>query len=372
LRRHGGTWVIETREDGGRAVLELRETEVFRWYSALYDARFVTTGAPPTAQGAIELRVVTDSTQELRLRCGEADADGMRSCRRDDEAPLLVRIAADPAFVAETFAERQLVQLDPGEVRAIEIAGRDVVRQSVHLDLGVWRLDAPLHPEGDAALDELALEDLLASVGATRAQAWADAPQVDPDRVIRLERASMRGQGGDVELSIWAGRADCLVRVGEGRTARVGEGTCRALGRDLLVDAPLGRVIDDARALVLREGDDEIRLQRADERWVREDGSASARVGERFAEWSQWRTTALRPGDPRGTPAATLEVQPRTGEPYTLAIGDGWARIVGQPWFYLLALAPEEDEPVDEEPIDGAPLDEELPEDGTPPGSDAQ
>jgi len=350
LRRHGGTWVIETREGTSSAVLELRESEVFRWYRALYDARFVIDRPAAGTTDAVDLRITTDTTEVVRLRCGAADEDGVRTCRRDDEPALAVRLAVDPAFVAETFADRRLVELDPGQAQAIEIAGRDVVRQSVHLDLGVWRLDAPLHPEGDAMLDELALEELLATLAGARAQEWTELPGGAPERVIRVERAQVRGQDGDVELQLWPARGDtCVVQVGQGRAARVGEATCSALGRDLLLPAPLAHVFDDARAIVLHDGDDELRLVREDGRWLREDGSAPGRERERFTAWSLLRTQALRPGDPRGTPVATLDVQPTLGEPYTLEVGDGWARVVGQEWFYVLALAPEDDEPLDDD-----------------------
>jgi hypothetical protein len=356
LRRHGGTWVIETDDGGSKSVLELRESEVFAWYSALFDARFDHATEARGDADAVELRIVTDSTESVRLRCGEADDDGVRACRRDDEPALAVRVAVDPAFVAETFADRELVDIEAGQARAIEITGRDVVRQSVHLDLGVWRLDAPLHPEGDAVLDDLALEDLLATITAARAQEWTATPADTPERVLRIERTSARGQGDDVELQLWPASADtCVVRVGQGRAAKVGEGTCRALRRDLLLADPLAHVLDDARTLALREGDREIRLRRDDGgRWVREDGSAPGEERSRFTAWSMLRTTALRPGEPRGTAAASLAVQPTVGEPYTMEVGDGWARVVGQPWFYLLALAPEDEESAGDE-LDDAP-----------------
>ncbi len=345
LRRHGGTWVIETDGAGGKSVLELRESEVFAWYSALFDARFAPDLEVSDAADVVELRITTDSTETVRVRCGAADDDGVRACRRDDEPALAVRIGVDPAFVAETFADRELVDIEPGQARAIEIAGADVVRQSVHLDLGVWRLDAPLHPEGDAVLDELALEDLLATLSAARAQAWTAVPSGAPARVVRVERTSMRGQEGDVELQLWDGRGDgCIVRVGQGRAAEVGEGTCAALGRDLLLADPLAHVLDDARTLALMQGGREVRLRRDDGgRWVREDGSVPGDERSRFTAWSMLRTVALRPGAPRGTALATLAVQPTIGEPYAMEIGDGWARVVGQDWFYLLAVADDED-----------------------------
>lgn len=352
LRRQGGTWMIEA--DGG--VIELRETEVYRWYEAMFEARLDLEAKATGSTDDVELVITTDTTASLRLRCGRADDERRRTCRRDDEPLARVRIAVDPAFTAETFADRRLVELEPGQARAIEITGRDVVRQSAQLDLGVWRLDAPLHPEGDVALDELRLEELLGTLGAARAQSWTAVPSGDPDRVLRVERAAIRGQSAAIELQVWEG---CIARVGQGRAARIDDGTCATLGRDLLGDAPLQHVIDEARELVLVEGGAaEIRLRRADGRLVREDGEPLGREREQLVAWSQLRAQRLRPGDP-GTPhVATLAVVPTVGEPYTLEIGDGWARVAGQGWFYV--LAPDEGAPAADEGDGG-----ELPGDGS-------
>jgi hypothetical protein len=51
-------------------------------------------------------------------------------------------------------------------------------------------------------------------------------------------------------------------------------------------------------------------------------------------------------------------VQPSIGEPYTLEVGDGWARVEGQPWFYVLALAPEDGSLDEETPVDDEPTGE--------------
>ena len=59
------------------------------------------------------------------------------------------------AFTKETFADRRLLSFEAGEVRGLELLPgptSDRVRQSVRLDLGVWRLDAPLHDDTAAAL----------------------------------------------------------------------------------------------------------------------------------------------------------------------------------------------------------------------------
>ncbi len=333
LRRDGGQWVIERRGDQGDELVSVGESEVFRWYTSLHTARLQTDTAVELPPDAVVLVITTDSTAQIRLRCG-VHAPEMMACARDDQPAYVVSLDVELAFSDETFTDRQLAVLSAGEARAIELVGPAVVRQGAHLDLGVWRLDAPLHPEGDSALDELRLEGLLAAVSGVRAQQWAEAPQESPSRTIRVERVPTQGRAGAVVIEVWPG---CIVRVDGGPAARVGDGVCRSLAQDLLVDAPLARAIEDARALEVRIDGRGIPLRRQDHRWLREDDEPLGDVGERMRRWSQWTTQALVPGAPVGRAEAELAVEPAAGEPYVIDVGPGWAQIRGQSWFYTLA-----------------------------------
>ncbi len=333
LRRDGGEWLIERRGAGGDEVVSVGESEVFRWYDALHGARLQTASSTMIVHDDAELVLTCDSTAQVRLRCGRDAADAL-ACARDGQPAYPVALDVELAFSAETFVDRQLATLSPGEARAIEISGPAVVRQGAHLDLGVWRLDAPLHPEGDAALDDQRVESLLATVSGLRAQQWTQTPTAAAERSLRVERVPADGRPIAVVVELWPG---CVARVDGGPAARVGEGACRALAEDLLVDAPLERAIEDARALEFGRGGRRIALRRIEGLWVRVDGEPLGEVAEPLRRWPTWATIALVPGAAPGRADAELAVEPAAGEPYVLDVGDGWAQIRGEGWSYRLA-----------------------------------
>lgn len=339
LRRDGGGWVIERTVDGKQEVATVGESEVFRWYDELHRARMATREPMAARESEVELVVSTDATTTLRLGCAR-DRDAAWTCKRDDESGYAVTIPVELAFTPDTFADRQLAAIDPGDVRAIEVAGRTVVRQGAHLDLGVWRLDAPRHPAGDAALDELRLEELVSTVSRLRAVEWVQRPESEPERSIRVERVATDSRASAIDLRVWSG---CIVAVGEGPAARVSEGSCRGLATDILIDAPLERAIEDAAALEIRIGDAAVPLVREGESWRRADGEPLGALVDPLRRWPTLVATRLVPGEPSGAVVAVLAVEPSVGEPYTIEVADGWARIVGQAWYYPLAVRDEAD-----------------------------
>ena len=344
LRRDGGQWIIERRADAGDEITTIGLAEVHRWYGAVHAARLRTDTAADAVPSGIELVLTTDTTEQLRLRCGETPDGGM-ACARDDEPAYPVTIDAELGFSPDTFAARDLTSVSPGEARAIEIAGVGAVRQGAHLDLGVWRLDAPAHPEGDAALDEQRLEALVATVTGLRAQSWVEAPADAAAVQIRVELVPSEGRAGAVELELWPG---CIVRVDGDKSARIGDGACRSLGEMLLVDAPLERAIEDATALEITLGATSFALRREGARWVRVDGEPLGDVGDALRRWPLLRADALVLGTPPGAAQASLAVEPAAGEPYVLEVGQGWARIRGEAWFY--ALSRRDDDAADLDP----------------------
>ncbi|MBZ5714772.1 hypothetical protein, partial [Nannocystis pusilla] len=334
LRRLGGGWVVE--EDG--ALHEVAEPEVFRWWTTLQQAPVEVPPQPLTGfRPEVDLTVETDSSQHLRLRCGPAEGAPL-ACRRD-EAPPLVVTRREPlalAFSRETFGERKLLSFGSGEVRELEILpgrGSDGVRQSVRLDLGVWRLDAPVHPDGAAALDEVRLEAMLAALQSARAEAWTDRPVTAPLRTIRAERTG--SEAAALEL-----HADCVGHVpGQPRAAVLPPSTCGALADDLLYNDPLRFWLGQARRVELSLGTRTATLVRdavEDSVWS---GSGDPELLAGVPGWEAFRSAKLTRGEPRGEPvvakiqrpgaaAITVEVGPTSdGAP-------GWVRLRGQDWFY--------------------------------------
>ncbi|MEX1362647.1 MAG: hypothetical protein AB1Z98_05935 [Nannocystaceae bacterium] len=340
LRRYGGGWRIEEELAGRTGVFDVDEPEVFRWYRALHEAEVALDDDDRWSDedSAVELTLVTDSTMTLRLRCSD---DSPRRCRRDDGPVLRLRQALPPlAFDVDTFAQRQLAAVPSEEVRALEVlAGADedaVVRQSLHFDLGLWRLDAPLHPAGDGALDELRLETLLGTLGGLRADAWVELPRdAQPQRRLRIERIPRRGEDPVLELSLYE---DCVAVVAGHRPARLSDGACETLGQDLLVSRPVERALLQARAVELtRDGGAVRRLVPRGEVWVDEQGGPAPEDDAWLAGWSSLRAVALRGGAVPGPAAWSLRVLPTQGPAYSYEGGPGWLRLQGAPWWYATA-----------------------------------
>ena len=174
LSRTGSTWRLDVQGDAGTAAqtVEVSEGEVYRWFEQLRDAE-IAAAAPEDGGANLEashqLVLVTDLGVQYRLDCGRREPEGAPeawTCRRDG-GPLLrvVGAAPDLAFDARTFEDRTLLKFRAVDVRALELRPEEGstpagVRTSLRSDFGVWRLEAPGHPDQDAALDEVRLEEL--------------------------------------------------------------------------------------------------------------------------------------------------------------------------------------------------------------------
>ncbi|MCY1005988.1 hypothetical protein OV079_10510 [Nannocystis pusilla] len=339
LRRLGGGWVVE--EDG--ALHEVAEPEVFRWWTTLQQAPVELPARPLTGfLPEVDLTIESDSSQRLRLRCGPAEGVPL-ACRRD-EAPPLVVAREEPlalAFTRETFAERRLLSFGTGEVRELEILpgrGSDAVRQSVRLDLGVWRLDAPVHPDGAAALDEVRLEAMLAGLQAARAEVWTDRPLTAPLRTIRVERTG--SEAATLEL-----HPDCVAHVpGQPRAALLPKSTCSALSDDLLYSDPLRFWLGQARRVELSSGTGSATATRegVEEATWSTSGDPTLLAG--LPGWESFRAVRLVQGEPRGEPTTAKILRPGAAT-VTIEVGPtieetpAWVRLRGADWYYAAEAA---------------------------------
>lgn len=348
LRRFGGGWVIE--EAG--ALVEVSEPEVFRWYAALQAAAVELPAEAIVMTPRHRLMIEMDAGQALTIACGHAGA-GV-ACTRD-EGPALRVIGALPelAFTKETFADRRLLSFEAGEVRGLELLPgptSDRVRQSVRLDLGVWRLDAPLHPDGVAVLDEVRLEATLAALQSLRAEAWTPVPPTAAMRTLRVER--LRAGKDDAALAVDlyapADPADpqCVAHVpGLPQAARLAAETCAALQDDLLYNDPLRFWLGQARSaqLTAAGGGASAMLRREGDAWTVESGDAS--LIEQLPGWAAFRSAGLRSGEPRGAAVMEAKIWRSGAAAVRVELGpviDGapaWVRLVGQPWYYLAGAA---------------------------------
>jgi hypothetical protein len=342
LRRFGGGWVIE--EAG--ALVEVSEPEVFRWYGALQAVAVELPAEPLVFAPQHRLVIETDAGQSLAIGCGPTGASGM-ACARD-EGPGLRVIGALPelAFTRETFADRRLLSFEAGAVRGLELLpgpASDRVRQSVRLDLGVWRLDAPAHPDGVAVLDEVRLEAILAALQSLRAEGWTPVPPTASLRTLRVE--GLRAGTGDTALAVdvYASTdpAQCVGHVpGQPQAARLAPETCVALLDDLLYDDPLRFWLGQARSAQLTaDGGAAAMLRREGEAWSVESGETGLLA--QLPGLAAFRSAGLRSGEPRGAAVLTAKIWRSGAAAVRVDLGptiDGapaWVRLVGQPWYYL-------------------------------------
>jgi hypothetical protein len=216
----------------GTAVTPVGESEVFRFYGALHAARVELAAEEAISwEPTDELVVETDSTQSLAIGCSRLG--GKHVCRRDGGPFLRIRrgTEVETRFGPDTFRRPALLEVAPGEVRAIEVIfGADGARQSAHLDLGVWLLDAP---EVDAPeLDSERTERVLAAMANARVEGWLDVPTGTPERTVRIERAPRGGRSPVTVIDLYAG---CVAhREGQPRAARIDGASCRAFAVDLV------------------------------------------------------------------------------------------------------------------------------------------
>lgn len=368
LMRRGGEWFYSG--DGEDGVEALPEEEVRRWYQALnrIEVALLTIEAgpevgpatgpddeqPPSAAGNQPtldwapnwvLVVHADTGEDLRVAC-EVDPE-LALCVRDDGPVLrlLGELPVNLAFDAETFAARRLTEINPGEIRELEIlppADLDspTVRQSVHADMGAWQLDAPAHVDDSGAIDDVRLENVLWALRQLRAEAWVAQPSAPPLRRIVAEIVPAQGRRRSVHVTVFP---ECVVEVEGQRPALVAKAPCAALGEDLFFDDPLRFWLERSRGVEVSaaSGEQRVFLRRRDQEFVTSDDQpiSDEALEQRLRGWIDWRSGGIRAGDPPGEAAWILDVRRDFGPPAQVEIGEGWARLRGADWYYEERLA---------------------------------
>ncbi|MFO7561237.1 MAG: DUF4340 domain-containing protein [Enhygromyxa sp.] len=372
LVRRGGEWFYA---EGDAGLVPVAEAEVRRWYQALHRLEVALVerpdgegqgegqgeGAGPGEALAFEpswtLAVHADTGEILRVACG-LDADPL--CVRDGGLDLRVlgELPRNLVFEAETFAERRLTTIGPGEIRSVEILPPSedprsiTVRQSVHADMGAWELDAPTHPDDSGAIDLDRLETVLWALRQLRAEAWVDDPGAEeakrsaaprgptdpsvlPLRRLAVEVVPAQGLRRSVVVTLYP---DCIVEVDDHPPAAISSAQCEALSRDLFFDDPLRFWLERSRGVEIAdaEGEQRVFVRRRDQQFVTDDGRSidDEALARRIADWIEWRSAGLREGDPPTPVEWTLDVRRDFGPPAQVEIGEGWVRLRGAGWYY--------------------------------------
>jgi hypothetical protein len=369
LMRRGGEWFYSGDDEA--MVDPLPEEEVRRWYQALgrIEVALLTSEAddeagPEPAEGeprprgpepALEwapdwvLVIHADTGEDLRVSCDlgvGAGSDGVATptlCVRDDGPVLRIlgELPVNLSFDAETFAARRLTEINPGEIRELEILPPQdpdtlTVRQSVHADLGTWQLDAPGHVDDSGAIDEVRLENVLWALRSLRAEAWVEPPSAPPLRRIVAEIVPAQGRRRSVGVTLFP---NCEVEVEGQRPALVAKALCAALGEDLFFDDPLRFWLERSRGVEVSDasGEQRVFLRRRDQRFITDDDQPlqDEALEQRLRGWIDWRSQGIRAGEPPGAAAWILDVRRDFGPPAQVEIGEGWARLRGADWYYV-------------------------------------
>jgi hypothetical protein len=343
LIRRGGEWFYEADDTG---LVPVAEEEVRRWYRALGRLEVALADADAGEAGEVGvgfepdwvLQVRADTDDLLRVACRLADAPVR--CVRDDGPVLRVlgEVPRNLEFEAETFADRRLTNIGVGEIRSLEILPPPVgesttVRQSVHADLGVWELDAPVHVDDSGAVDQVRLETVLWALRQVRAEAWVDDPSSPPLRLLSVEVVPAIGPRRNVTVALYD---DCIVEVEGHPFAAIARAQCEALAGDLFFDDPLRFWLERSRGLEIADAEGErVFLNRRDQQFVTADERAiEPELARRLGEWIEWRSAGLRAGEAPGPVAWTLDIRREFGPPAVVEIGEGWARLKGADWYY--------------------------------------
>ena len=346
LSRHGGGWRLAAEDDGGGGAIEVNEGEVYRWIAQLRAAEIAPWPNAPRVETEFshQLVITSDLGIAYRLDCGELPAvegeDDGWVCRRDG-GPLRRVVGTPPmlSFDARTFEDRTLIDARAMDARALELrpgaADSGGVRTSVRNDLGVWRLDAPSHPDMDGALDQVRLEALLAVVSTLRVQAWTDAVIDAPTRLISVTYGAVEDRP-PAEFIIAVDDA-CRCAVDGGRTGRLDAQTCEALMGELLYDDPARGWLRESRTLEVRGDGPRLVARASNGAWrVDAPGEAAARnLREQLERLQGWRSSRLVAVDPERTEGARWLLRRDGGPDLTLYVTPTQLHIAGKPWAYV-------------------------------------
>lgn len=339
LERASGGWSLRTSVEDS-APSPVSEGEVYRWFTRLRAVRIAgwPSGDAPSVRSEYQLVIEGDRGVNYRLDCGRVDGGGI-ACRRDG-GPLYLAVGATTEpfiFDQSTFEDKTLVDIRPMDVRELELSGgarEERVRTSVRNDFGVWRLDAPEHPDLDAALDHVRLEQLLTTLSSLRAIDWTSSALGDVERTLTVGVAGS-GAEGPSQIEVAVDRS-CRCQVNDGRVAVLDDGTCAALGVEVLFDDPVRAWLREASRVEWGEGDTLAIARRRGEAWEVESVDPQRREDMELllARLEDWRAERLLKVEGDRSSGERIVLRRDAGVDVTLNVTPTTVRVAGLPWAY--------------------------------------
>ena len=352
LERASGGWALRASAEDA-APTRVSEGEVYRWFSRLRAVRITGWPEGGAAKVRSEYQIVIEGDRGVnyRLDCGRVDGGGV-ACRRDGgPLHLAVGATADPfLFDQTTFEDKTLVDIRPMDVRELELSADGGVpggdeknpraRTSVRSDFGAWRLDAPEHPDLDAALDHVRLEQLVTTLSSLRAIAWGPSELGDVERTITLGVAGSGAEGPrKIEIALGGG---CRCRVDGGRVAVLDARTCAALSGEVLFDDPARGWLREASSVEWGEGADVVIARREGDAWDVDarDPRRATDMESLLRRLENWRSERIVAVDEGASFGQRVVLRRDSGVDVTLGVSEVRVHVAGQPWAYEGAVMP--------------------------------
>ena len=353
LERASGGWGLRTSAED-MASVPVSEGEVYRWFSRLRSSRITPLPEESAAKVRSDYQIVIEGDRGVnyRLDCGRVDEGGL-ACRRDG-GPLHLVVGATTGllvFDRTTFEDKTLVDIRPMDVRELELdvarTGDGVakngggVRTSARNDLGAWRLDAPEHPDLDAALDHVRLEQILTTLSLLRASEWVEGDSLDVERVITVGVAGS-GTEAPSNLQIVLGRG-CRCQVDGGRVAVLDPRTCAALRGEILYDDPVRGWLRESSRVEWGEGVDVVVAQRRGEAWDVDaaDPGRAKKMESLLQRLDGWRAEALVQIKDGASYGEKIVFRRDSASDVTIGFSEQMVHVAGQSWAYRGEVTPQ-------------------------------
>ncbi len=312
LERDGGEWIARIPQpDDGVHTQRVSAAVVFALTQrmAAMDVALASKNVAWTPSLGFTVVPMAGMGSAMRVLCGVHD--GAPLCRRN-EGPLLQLLhgsLAELTLVPEQLAQHRLLTHTSAEVQSLRIACEGSVAQSVALDLGVWQLETPTHPQPERAVDDAAVERVLDTLAAASMQTPTFSAPQPAQCTLTLTYAAGWTSARTQTLTLDRG---CQLHAQHG-AAHLPAPACLQLQSSLLRDDPLRMLLEDAQFVDATQAERRLHWSRVGDRLVRAHGQPDDDADGWLGHWQGLHVNGLvhRPVPPPN--AWRLQVVTGTG-----------------------------------------------------------